>query len=67
MTWTDTGQTSGGPITFTAAPPLCPSRTVRASLRTKIPKRAKRLILSLKVSDPVHNARTVTRSVKLHR
>ena len=29
MAWTDTGQPNGGPITFTAAPPLCPSGTVR--------------------------------------
>jgi len=29
MGWTDTGQTNGGPITFTAAPPLCPAGTVR--------------------------------------
>ena len=29
MTWTDTGQSNGGPISFTAAPPLCPSGTVR--------------------------------------
>jgi len=29
MGWTDTGQSGGGPITFTAAAPLCPSGTVR--------------------------------------
>lgn len=29
MTWIDTGQQGGGPITFTAASPLCPSGTVR--------------------------------------
>lgn len=29
MTWTDSGQRSGGLITFTAASPLCPSGTVR--------------------------------------
>ena len=27
MTWTDSGSRSGGPFTFTAAPPLCPSGT----------------------------------------
>jgi len=29
MTWIDIGQSGGGPITFTAASPLCPSGTVR--------------------------------------
>jgi hypothetical protein len=29
MTWIDTGQSNGGPISFTADPPLCPSGTVR--------------------------------------
>jgi hypothetical protein len=29
VVWTDTGLSNGGPITFTAASPLCPSGTVR--------------------------------------
>jgi hypothetical protein len=29
MTWTDTGQRNAGTFAFTAAPPLCPSGTVR--------------------------------------
>ena len=44
-----------------------PGGLVKASLRMKIPKRATRLVLSLKVSDPVHNARTVTRTLKARR
>jgi len=48
-----TGTTSGGSVT--------------ASLRMRLPKHAKRFALSLKVSDPLHNSRTVTRSLKARR
>ena len=44
-----------------------PGGRVNASFRMNVPRRAKRLVLSLKVSDPVHNARTVTRSLKVRR
>jgi hypothetical protein len=44
-----------------------PGGSVTTSLRMKLPRRAKRFVISLKVSDPLHNARTVTRSVKIRR
>jgi hypothetical protein len=47
------GSTSGG--------------SVKASLRVRLPRRARRVTLSLKVSDPLHNVRTVTRSQRLRR
>jgi hypothetical protein len=48
-----TGSTPGGPVT--------------ANIRMRLPKHAKRLVLSLKVSDPLHNSRTVTRTLKIRR
>jgi hypothetical protein len=47
------GSTSGG--------------SVAASVRVKLPKHVRRFALSLKVSDPLHNSRTVTRSLRVHR
>lgn len=44
-----------------------PRGSVNTSLRIKIPKHVKRLVLSLKVSDPLHNARTVTGSLRARR
>lgn len=47
------GTTFGGPVT--------------ASVRVRLPKHARRLTLSLKVSDPLHNSQTVTRSLRFRR
>lgn len=44
-----------------------PGRTVRASVRGKIPKRVRRLNVSVRVVDPLGNARTVTRSARIRR
>ena len=44
-----------------------PGGSVDTSLRVKLPRRARLISVSLKVSDPLHNARTVTRSVRIHR
>ena len=41
--------------------------SVVASLNVRLPKRARRLALSLKVSDPLHNSRTVIRSARVRR
>ena len=44
-----------------------PGGAVSKSLGVKIPKRTKRVVVALKVSDPLHNARTVTRSARVPR
>jgi hypothetical protein len=44
-----------------------PGGTVRVSLRARLPKRARRITVSLRVADPLGNARTVARSVRLRR
>jgi hypothetical protein len=44
-----------------------PGGTVRVSVGGKLPKRARRLTVSLRVVDPLGNARTVTRSVRIRR
>jgi hypothetical protein len=44
-----------------------PGGTVRVSLRGRLPKRARRLTVSVRVVDPLGNARTVTRSARIRR
>jgi hypothetical protein len=41
--------------------------TVRLGLKGRLPKRARRLTVSIRVADPLGNARTVTRSVRIRR
>ena len=44
-----------------------PGGTVRVSLKGRLPKRARRLTASLRVVDPLGNARTITRSSRIPR
>jgi hypothetical protein len=44
-----------------------PGGTVRASVRGRLPKSARRLTVSVRVVDPLRNARTVVRSAKIRR
>lgn len=43
-----------------------PGGAVRVSVRGRLPKHAHRLAVSVRVVDPLGNARTVTRSVRIH-
>jgi hypothetical protein len=40
---------------------------VTSSVKVRLPKHAKRFAVSVKVSDPLQNSRTVTRSLKARR
>ena len=42
-----------------------PGGSVSAVVKVKVPKHAKRFTVTLKVTDPVHNSRTVTRSASV--
>ncbi len=44
-----------------------PGGTVTTSVKVRLPKHVKRFAVALKASDPLHNARTVTRSLKARR
>jgi hypothetical protein len=44
-----------------------PGGLVRVSLRARLPKRARRFTVSVRVADPLGNARTVARSMRLPR